>query len=112
MTFACRAGIVAALAIGLAACSLPTNVALKNVDSLRAAEIACLRSNAARLDDRASDPVRIAQAAAQSCADETGKLAAYAVPRPSAEERRAFEQDAVMRATVYVAQARGGAVSR
>ena len=93
----------------LGACTLPTNVALKDADGLRAAETTCLRTNVARLNSSVADPGKLAQDAAASCRDQTEKLASYAVPHVSPQERQAFEQDAVRRADVAVAQARNTA---
>ncbi len=83
----------------LGACTLPTNIALKNVDSLRAAETNCLRTNVARLNAADADPAKVAQDAAASCHDRTETLATYAVPHASVQERQAFEEDAVHRAS-------------
>ncbi|HZP98317.1 MAG TPA: hypothetical protein VFB13_02185 [Reyranella sp.] len=96
----------------LGACSLPTNVALKNVDSLRTAQESCLRTNVARLNTVSADPEKIAHDAAASCHDSTERLAAYAVPHVSLQERHAFEEDALNHARAYVMQSRSVAALR
>lgn len=88
----------------LGACTLPTNIALKDADRLRAAQTNCLKTNIARLNASESVPETIAQDAAASCHDATERLAAYAVPHASPQERRAFEEDAVRRASSLVSQ--------
>lgn len=105
----CLPVVVAFLLSLLGACTLPTNVALKNADSLGKAETNCLKTNVARLNVADTAPEKVAQDAAASCQNETEKLASYAVPHVSPQERQAFEQDAVRRAGVYVAQARNAA---
>lgn len=97
-----------AATIGLGACTLPTNVAIKKLDSLRAEQTTCLISNARQMDDRASDPTQVGRDVAAACNDATERLVAHAIARPSPQERRAFEQDAELRATGYVKLARSG----
>ena len=94
--------------IGLGACTLPTNVAIKKLDSLRAEQTTCLISKALQMDDRTSDPERIAREVAAACNDATERLVAHAIARPNPQERRAFEEDAEVRAAGYVKAARGG----
>ena len=96
----------------LGACTLPTNVALKHVDSLREAETNCLMANVARLNVADIAREQVAQDAAASCRDRTEQLAAYAVPHVSPQERQAFEEDAVRRASGYVAQTRNNVADR
>ena len=98
--------MVAALALG--ACTLPTNVKIKKTEELRAAQTACLINNVSQFEDGSSEPSKIGRFVAMSCSVETEKLVFYAVPSPTAEERQAFTDDAVMRATGFVIRARGG----
>ncbi len=98
-----------AAALALGACTLPTNVKIKKIDELRAAQTACLSNNVAQFEDRASEPAKIGRFVAMSCNVETEKLVYYAVPHPTGQERHAFEEDAVMRATGYVLRSRSGA---
>ena len=97
---------VAALCLG--ACTLPTNVKLKKIDELRAAQTACLVNNVPQFDDKSSPPAKIGHFVAMSCNVETEKLVYYAVPHPTEQERNAFERDAAMRATGFVIRSRGG----
>jgi hypothetical protein len=99
---------VAAASLMLGACTLPTNVKIKKIDELRAAQTACLHNNVAQFEDAASEASKIGRFVAMSCTVETEKLVFYAVPSPSAAERQAFTDDAVMRATGYVIKARSG----
>ena len=92
--------------LALGACTLPTNVALKDADGLRTAQTSCLKDNVARLNSAGAAPESVAQGAAASCRDVTDKLASYAVPHVSPAERQRFEEDAVRRATGFIAQAR------
>jgi hypothetical protein len=92
----------------LGACTLPTNVKIKKIDELRAAQTACLVNNVPQFEDNVSPPGKIGRFVAMSCNVETEKLVYYAVPNPTAHERHAFEDDAVMRATGYVIRSRGG----
>ena len=96
-----------AMALGLGACQLPTNVALKHIDELRAAQDACLKDNISQFEDPASDPRQIGRFVAMSCTYQTTKLVQYAVPYATPQERKAFEDDAAMRAAGYVMLARG-----
>jgi len=100
---------VAAAALCLGACTLPTNVKLKKIDELRAAQTACLVDNVSQFDDHVSEPSKIGRYVAMSCNVQTEKLVYYAVPNPTAKERQAFDEDAAMRATGYVIRARSGA---
>ena len=103
-----KAFYLVAAALCLGACTLPTNVKLKKTDELREAQASCLANNVAQFDDRVSEATKIARYVAMSCNVLTEKLVYYAVPNPSPQERAAFEQDAVMRATGMVMRARGG----
>jgi len=97
---------VAAASLMLGACTLPTNVKIKKIDELRAAQTACLHNNVAQFEDNSSEPSKIGRFVAMSCTVETEKLVYYAVPSPTAAERQAFTDDAVMRATGFVIRAR------
>jgi hypothetical protein len=99
---------VAAASLMLGACTLPTNVKIKKIDELRAAQTACLMNNVAQFEDSSSEASKIGRFVAMSCTVETEKLVYYAVPSPSAAERQAFFHDAEMRATGFVIRARGG----
>ena len=101
--------IAAAAALIVGGCTLPTNVKLKKIDELRAAQTSCLVNNVPQFDDRVSEPAKIGRYVAMSCNVETEKLVYYAVPHPSAKEREGFDQDAMMRATGFVIRARSGA---
>ncbi len=100
--------VAAALATTLAmgACTLPTNVKIKKIDELRAAQTACLINNVPQFEDGSSEPSKVGRFVAMSCIVETDKLVYYAVPNASAQERQAFLDDATMRATGYVIRAR------
>lgn len=100
--------IVAATALCLGACTLPTNVKLKKIDELRAEQTACLSGNVPQFDDNVSDPAKIGRYVAMSCNVQTEKLVYYAVPHPTEQERRAFDEDAMKRATGFVIRARSG----
>jgi hypothetical protein len=89
------------------ACQLPTNVAIKRIDSLRAEQDACLRDNVAQFEDHATDARQIGQFVAMSCTVQTEKLVQYAVPYATRRELLAFQSDAVARATGYVLSSRG-----
>ncbi len=91
----------------LAACQLPTNVAIKRVDSLRAEQDACLKTNIAQFDDRSSDDKQVGRFVAMSCTTQTDKLVQYAVPYATRSEYQAFQNDAVARAAGYVRSSRG-----
>jgi len=93
--------------LGVAACQLPTNVALKHIDELRAAQDACLRANVPQFEDAGSDPRQVGRFVAMSCSVQTDKLIQYAVPYATPKEWKAFHDDAAMRAAGYVMQARG-----
>lgn len=102
--------VAAALAITLAmgACTLPTNVKIKKIDELRAAQTACLVNNVPQFEDGSSESSKIGRFVAMSCIVETDKLVYYAVPNPTGQERQAFLDDATVRATGYVIRARTG----
>jgi hypothetical protein len=91
----------------LGACQLPTNVAIKRVDSLRAEQDACLKANIAQFDDRASDAAQVGRFVAMSCSVQTEKLVQYAVPYATRREYDAFQIDAAQRAAGYVHVSRG-----
>ena len=96
------------LAFCLGACStLTNNIAIKDLDKLRAAQTACLATNAHQMDDRTSDPERIAREVATACNDSTERLVAHAIARPSPHERQKFEEDAEIRAAGFVKASRG-----
>lgn len=97
---------VAASALCLGACTLPTNVRLKRIDELRAAQTACLINNVPQFEDNASEPSKIGRFVAMSCTVETDKLVYYAVPHPTEQERQAFQNDAAQRAAGYVMRSR------
>lgn len=103
--------LVAGMTLCLGACTLPTNVKLKKIDELRAAQTACLVGNVSQFDDHVSTPSKIGRYIAMSCNVETEKLVYYAVPNPTPRERRAFEEDAALRATGYVMRSRGATSS-
>ncbi len=92
----------------LGACTLPTNIKLKQIDQLRAAQTSCLVNNVPQFEDRVSDPAKIGHYVAMSCNIQTEKLVYYAVPHPTPQERQAFEDDAVKRATGFVIRSRNG----
>jgi hypothetical protein len=98
---------VLALAAPLGACQLPTNVAIKRIDSLRAEQDACLKANIAQFDDRGSDAAHVGRYVAMSCSMQTEKLVQYAVPYANRREYDSFQIDATRRATSYVLAARG-----
>jgi hypothetical protein len=98
---------LAAPLASLGACQLPTNVAIKRVDSLWAVQDACLKANIAQFDDRASDAAQVGRYVAMSCSVQTEKLAQYAVPYVNRREYEAFQLDAERRAETYVRAARG-----
>jgi len=99
---------LAALApLGLAACQLPTNVAIKRIETLRAEQDACLRTNVPQFDEAGADPKKTGRYVAMSCTVQTDKLVQYAVPYATLKERQAFQDDAAMRATGYVMLAHG-----
>ena len=104
-----RLFLAAGATLLVAACTLPTNVKLKKIDELRAAQTACLVNNVAEFEDRVSDASKIGRFVAMSCNVATEKLVFYAVPNPTAGERQAFEDDATRRATGYVIRSRSGA---
>ncbi len=93
----------------LGACQLPTNIATKNVDSLRSAQDTCLRENVAQFDDRTSDARQVGRFVAMSCTVQTEKLVQYAVPYATRQEYAAFQSDAAARAAGYVVSSRGAA---
>ena len=97
---------LAAPLASLGACSLPSNVALKRVDSLRAAQDACLKNNIAQFEDRNSTAAQVGQYVAMSCSVQTEKLVQYAVPYANRREYDRFQYDATRRATKYVETAR------
>ena len=101
---------VLALAVPcLGACQLPTNVAIKRIDSLRSEQDACLRQNVAQFDDHASDARQVGRYVAMSCTVQTEKLVQYAVPYATRQEYAAFQNDAAARASGYVLSSRGAA---
>jgi len=99
---------VLATTLAVGACTLPTNVKIKKIDELRAAQTACLINNVPQFEDGSSEASKIGRFVAMSCIVETDKLVYYAVPNPSGQERQAFLDDATMRATGYVMRARAG----
>lgn len=98
---------VLALAVPLAACQLPSNVALKRSDGLRAEQDACLKNNVAQFDDRTSTAAQVGHYVAMSCSVQTEKLVQYAVPYANRKEYDTFQYDATRRATKFVETARG-----
>jgi hypothetical protein len=98
---------LAAPLMSLGACQLPTNVATKRVDSLRAEQDACLKGNIVQFDDHGSDAVQVGRYVAMSCSMQTEKLVQYAVPYATRREYDAFQFDATKRATSYVLVSRG-----
>jgi hypothetical protein len=104
-----KAALIALSALALGACTLPTNVALQKIDSLRAAQNACLSSHVSQHDDGVSDPGRVGYSIAASCQADTDRLVQYAVPYATPSEREGFQRDAALRATGYVLRARGTA---
>jgi hypothetical protein len=102
--------VIGSIALALSACALPTNVALKDVDKLRAAQTTCLVRNAQQMDDRTSDPAQIARDIAAACNDATQRLVTGAIAKPNPQERRAFEEEAELRAAGYVKLARSGSL--
>jgi hypothetical protein len=101
--------VLALVAPCLGACQLPTNVAIKRVESLRAEQDACLKENIAQFDDRASDVKQVGRFVAMSCSVQTDKLVQYAVPYATRREYEAFQNDAAIRAASYALTARGAA---
>lgn len=98
------------MALGLGACGLPTNVAIKDLDKLRAEQTACLVRNVHQKDDRVSDPATLAREIAMACGDATERLISHAIPKSNPQERRAFEEEAELRAAGYVRLARSGSL--
>ena len=98
--------LLALVAPCLAACQLPTNVAIKHVDSLRAEQDACLKGNIAQFDDH-GDAAQVGRFVAMSCTTQTDKLVQYAVPYATRREYQAFQDDAAVRAAAYVRISRG-----
>lgn len=98
------------MASGLSACGLPTNVAIKDLDRLRSAQTSCLVKNAQQMDDRTSDPNAIARDIAAACSDATDRLVTHAIAKPNPQERKAFEEEAELRAAGYVKLARSGSL--
>ena len=103
----CTVLALAAPLLSLGACQLPTNVAIKRVDSLRAAQDACLKNNVAQFEDATSDAPQVGRFVAMSCSVQTEKLVQYAVPYANRQEYDAFQIDATKRATGYVIASRG-----
>lgn len=101
-----RVLIVALMALGIGACTWPTNVALQKTDSLRAAQTACFNDNVAQFDDNTSPAATIGHYVAMSCSVQTDKLIQYVIPSANATERQALLNDAEVRATTYVTWAR------
>ena len=101
--------VLALAAPCLGACQLPTNVAIKRVESLRSAQDSCLRENISQFDDRMSDARQVGRFVAMSCSVQTEKLVQYAVPYATRQEYTAFQNDAAVRATGYVLTSRGTA---
>jgi len=91
----------------LGACQLPTNVAIKHIDSLRAEQDTCFKDNIPQFEDRASDAHQIGRYVAMSCSTQTDKLVQYAVPYATRQEYEAFQRDAVRRAAGFVLTSRG-----
>ena len=94
----------------VSACTLPTNVAIKQLDTLRAEQTTCLVKNAQQMDDRTSDPNAIARDIAIACSEATERLVTHAIAKPNPEERRAFQEEAELRAAGYVKLARSGSL--
>ncbi len=94
--------LLAVVAPCLGACQLPTNVAIKRMDSLRGEQEACLKGNVAQFEDHASDAKQVGRYVAMSCSVQTEKLVQYAVPYATRQEYEAFQVDAVTRATSFV----------
>jgi hypothetical protein len=97
---------LAAPLVSLGACQLPTNVATKHVDSLRAEQDACLKGNITQFEDQSSDAAQVGRYVAMSCSVQTEKLVQYAVPYATRPEYDAFQIDAAKRATNYVVLSR------
>ena len=102
---------LAAPLASLGACSLPSNVAIKRIDSLRAEQDACLKNNIAQFDDRTSTAAQVGQYVAMSCSMQTEKLVQYAVPYANRREYDSFQSEAARRAAKYVETARGAAAT-
>ena len=100
------------MSLVMAACQLPTNVALKHIDELRAQQDACLKDNVPQFEEAGSDPRQIGRFVAMSCSVQTDKLIQYAVPYATPKEWKAFHDDAAMRASGYVMLARGAQPTR
>ena len=99
--------VLALAAPCLGACQLPTNVAIKHIDTLRAEQDACLKGNIPQFEDRNSDARQVGRYVAMSCSVQTDKLVQYAVPYATPKEYKAFQDDAAVRAASYVLYARG-----
>jgi hypothetical protein len=97
---------LAAPLVSLGACQLPTNVAIKRVDSLRAEQDACLKGNIGQFDDHGADATQVGRYVAMSCSVQTEKLVQYAVPYATRQEYDAFQVDAARRAAAYVLSSR------
>lgn len=104
---AMRVLVFAVIAACLGACSLPANVAIRNVGEYRSAQDACLSGNLQQFEDAAVEASRIGQYVAMSCIVQTDKVLYLAIPNATEQERQAFRQDAERRATGYVLQGRG-----
>ena len=98
------------MSLAASACTLPNNVAIKDADKLRAAQTTCLMNNARQMDDRQSEPGKIGREIATACSDATERLVSHAISKASREERRAFAEEAELRATGYVKLARSGSL--
>ncbi len=62
----------------------------------------CLLANTPQIDDRTSDPRRVARAVAASCATQTEKLMDMTIPEPDQKARDAFQAEAERRAADIV----------
>ncbi len=62
----------------------------------------CLLANAPQVDDRTSDPRKVARAVAMACATQTTRLMDKAIPEPDQKARDAFQAEAERRAADIV----------
>ncbi len=95
-----------AVLLALGGCTLPSNVALKHIDTLRQDQEICLRTNAGYFNGKDGDPSELGKNIAAACRDQTDTLSAYAVPHISTDEAERFRADAAHRAAAYVTDAR------
>ncbi|WP_428668858.1 hypothetical protein [Reyranella sp.] len=62
----------------------------------------CLLANAPQVDDRSSDPRKVARVVAQACVTQTVRLMDMTIPEPDQKARDAFQAEAERRAADIV----------